>query len=97
MVLDQGRVGIEGRPRVLVYVARAARDAAAKHKAEADARIKYILRKDKLSTQTRVKGIKERIDQLRQDFSDIVTEEELSGYEAILTKTIEEAKEDPEA
>lgn len=76
---------------------KAARDAAAKHKAEADARIKYILRKDKLSTQTRVKGIKERIDQLRQDFSDIVTEEELSGYEAILTKTIEEAKEDPEA
>ncbi|HRL64219.1 MAG TPA: hypothetical protein PKW64_08075, partial [Segatella copri] len=73
------------------------RDAAAKHKAEADARIKYILRKDKPSTQTRVKGIKERIDQLRQDFSDIVTEEELSGYEAILTKTIEEAKEDPEA
>ena len=76
---------------------KAARDAAAKHKAEADARIKYILRKDKPSTQTRVKGIKERIDQLRQDFSDIVTEEELSGYEAILTKTIDEAKEDPEA
>ena len=76
---------------------KAARDAAAKHKAEADARIKYILRKDKLSTQTRVKGIKERIDQLRQDYSDIVTEEELSGYEAILTKTIEEAKEDSEA
>ena len=76
---------------------KAARDAAAKHKAEADARIKYILRKDKLSTQTRVKGIKERIDQLRQDYSDIVTEEELSGYEAILTKTIEEAKEDAEA
>ena len=76
---------------------KAARDAAAKHKAEADARIKYILRKDKPSTKTRVKGIKERIDQLRQDFSDIVTEEELSGYEAILTKTIEEAKEDPEA
>lgn len=76
---------------------KAARDAAAKHKAEADARIKYILRKDKPSTQTRVKGIKERIDQLRQDFSDIVTEEELSGYEVILTKTIEEAKEDPEA
>ncbi len=76
---------------------KAARDATAKHKAEADARIKYILRKDKLSTQTRVKGIKERIDQLRQDYSDIVTEEELSGYEAILTKTIEEAKEDAEA
>lgn len=82
----------DDRPEV-----KAARDAAAKHKAEADARIKYILRKDKLSTQTRVKGIKERIDQLRQDFSDIVTEEELSGYEAILTKTIEEAKEDAEA
>ena len=76
---------------------KAARDAAAKHKAEADALIKYILRKDKPSTQTRVKGIKKRIDKLRQDFSDIVTEEELSGYEAILTKTIEEAKEDPEA
>ena len=52
---------------------KAARDAAAKHKAEADARIKYILRKDKPSTKTRVRGIKERIDQLRQDFSDIVT------------------------
>lgn len=76
---------------------KAARDAAAKHKAEADARIKYILRKDKPSTQTRVKGIKERIDQLRQDYSDIVTEEELSGYEAILAKTIEEAGEDAEA
>ena len=76
---------------------KAARDAAAKHKAEADALIKYILRKDKPSTQTRVKGIKERIDKLRQDFSDIVTEEELSGYEAILTKTIEEVQEDPEA
>lgn len=76
---------------------KAARDAAAKHKAEADARIKYIIRKDKQSTQTRVKGIKERIDQLRQDYSDIVTEEELSGYEAILAKTIEEAGEDAEA
>lgn len=75
---------------------KAARDAAAQHKAEADARIKYILRKDKPSTQTRVKGIKERIDQLRQDFSDIVTEEELSGYEAILAKTIKEAQEDAE-
>ena len=76
---------------------KAARDAAAKHKAEADARIKYIIRKDKQSTQTRVKGIKERIDQLRQDYSDIVTEEELSGYEAILAKTIEEAGEEAEA
>ena len=72
---------------------KAARDAAAKHKAEADAIIKYITRKDKPSTKTRVKGIKERIDKLRQDYSDIVTEEELKGYEAILTKTIEEAGE----
>lgn len=70
---------------------KAARDAAAKHKAEADALIKYIIRKDKPSTQTRVKGIKERIDRLRQDFSDIVSEDEMTGYEAILTKTIEEA------
>lgn len=70
---------------------KAARDAAAKHKAEADAIIKYITRKDKPSTKTRVKGIKERIDKLRQDYSDIVTEEELKGYEAILTKTEEEA------
>ena len=69
---------------------KAARDAAAKHKAEADALIKYITRKDKPSTKTRVKGIKERIDKLRQDYSDIVTEEELKGYEAILTKTVEE-------
>lgn len=72
---------------------KAARDAAAKHKAEADALIKYITRKDKPSTQTRVKGIKERIDKLRNDYSDIVTEEELKGYEAILTKTTEEAGE----
>lgn len=72
---------------------KAARDAAAKHKAEADALIKYITRKDKPSTQTRVKGIKERIDKLRNAYSDIVTEEELKGYEAILTKTTEEAGE----
>lgn len=70
---------------------KAARDAASKHKAEADAIIKYITRKDKPSTKTRVKGIKERIDKLRHDYSDIVTEEELKGYEAILTKTEEEA------
>lgn len=70
---------------------KAARDAAAKHKAEADALIKYILRKDKPSTQTRVKGIKERIDQLRQKYADIVSEDELTGYEAILAKTEEEA------
>ena len=70
---------------------KAQRDAAAKHKAEADALIKYIMRKDKPASQTRVKGIKERIDQLRQNYSDIVGEDELTGYEAILTKTIEEA------
>ena len=70
---------------------KAARDAAAKHKAEADALIKYIIRKDKPSTKTRVKGIKERIDQLRQKYADIVSESELTGYEAILAKTEEEA------
>ena len=69
---------------------KAARDAAAKHKAEADALIKYIIRKDKPSTKTRVKGIKERIDQLRQKYADIVSEDELTGYEAILAKTEEE-------
>ena len=70
---------------------KAARDAAAKHKAEADALIKYIIRKDKPSTKTRVKGIKERIDQLRQKYADIVSASELTGYEAILAKTEEEA------
>lgn len=70
---------------------KAARDAAAKHKAEADALIKYIIRKDKPSTKARVKGLKQRIDQLRNEYSDIVTEEEIQGYEAILSKTIEEA------
>ena len=72
---------------------KAARDAAAKHKAEADALIKYITRKDKPSTKTRVKGIKERVDKLRNEYSDVVTEDELKGYEAILTKTTEEAGE----
>lgn len=70
---------------------KAARDKAAKHKAEADAIIKYIIRKDKPSTKARVKGLKERIDRLRQEYADIVTEDELTGYEAILTKTIAEA------
>lgn len=70
---------------------KAARDKAAKHKAEADAIIKYIIRKDKPSNKARVKGLKERIDRLRQEYADIVTEDELSGYEAILTKTIGEA------
>jgi len=69
---------------------KAQRDAAAKHKAEADALIKYIIRKDKTATQKRVKGIKERIDKLRNEYSDIVSEDELVGYEAILTKAIEE-------
>ncbi len=69
---------------------KAARDAAAKHKAEADAIIKYITRKDKSSTKARVKGLKERIERLRNEFSDIVSEEEIKGYEAILTKAIEE-------
>lgn len=69
---------------------KAERDRQAKHKAEADALIKYIMRKDKSNTQTRVKGLKERIDRLRQEFSDIVSEDEMTGYEAILTKAIEE-------
>lgn len=65
---------------------KAARDAAAKHKAEADALIKYIMRKDKPSTKARVKGLTDRIAQLRKDYADIVTEDELKGYEAILEK-----------
>lgn len=69
---------------------KAQREAAAKHKSEADALIKYIIRKDKPATQKRVKGLQDRIDTLRKSYSDIVTEEELTGYEAILTKTIED-------
>ena len=65
---------------------KAAREAAAQHKTEADALIKY-----KPSTMARVKGLKERIDKLRNEYADIVKEDELMGYEAILTKTIEEA------
>ena len=49
---------------------KAARDAAAKHKAEADALIKYIIRKDKPSTKARAKGLAERIAQLRKDYAD---------------------------
>ena len=71
---------------------KAARDAAAQHKAEADALIKYICRKDKPSTKARVKGLKERIDKLRRDYSDVVSDDEMMGYEAILSKTIEEEK-----
>lgn len=69
---------------------KAARDAAAKHKAEADAIIKYITRKDKQATEKRIKGIQQRIETLRASYSDVVTEEELKGYEAILAKVTEE-------
>lgn len=65
---------------------KAEREAAAQHKAEADAIIKYIMRKDKPSTKARVKGLTERIAKLRKDYSDIVTEDELKGYEAVLEK-----------
>lgn len=66
---------------------KAAREAAAQHKAEADALIKYICRKDKPSTKARIKGLKERIAKLRADYSDIITDDEIMGYEAILAKT----------
>lgn len=72
----------DDRPEV-----KAQRDAAAKHKAEADAIIKYIIRKDKPATKKRVKGLAERIAQLRAEYSDIITEEEIKGYEAILRNT----------
>jgi hypothetical protein len=65
---------------------KAARDKAAKHKAEADAMVKYIIRKDKPSTKARLKGLEERIEKLRRDYSDIVDAEELTGYEAIRDK-----------
>lgn len=71
---------------------KAQREAAAKHKAEADAIIKYIIRKDKPATQKRIKGLQERIATLREKYSDIVTEEELTGYQVILVKTIEESE-----
>jgi hypothetical protein len=66
---------------------KAERDRQAKHKAEADALIKYICRKDKPSTKARVKGLTERIAKLHKDYADIVTEDEMKGYEAILEKT----------
>lgn len=71
---------------------KAAREAAAQHKAEADALIKYICRKDKPSTKARIKGLKERFAKLRTDYSDIVNEDEIQGFEAILAKTQEEAE-----
>lgn len=70
---------------------KAQREAAAQHKAEADAIIKYIMRKDKPSTKVRVKGLTQRIANLRKDYSDIVSEDELKGYEAILEKVKSEA------
>ena len=69
---------------------KAERDRQAQHKAEADAFIKYICRKDKPSTKARVKGLTERIAQLRKDYGDIVSEDEIKGYEAILLKVKEE-------
>ena len=71
---------------------KAQREAAAKHKAEADALIKYIIRKDKPATAKRIKGLQSRIATLREKYSDIVTEEELTGYQAILVKTIEDCE-----
>lgn len=66
---------------------KAERDRQAQHKAEADALIKYICRKDKPSTKARVKGLTERIAKLRKEYSDIVSEDEIKGFEAILEKT----------
>ena len=71
---------------------KAERDRRAKHKAEADALIKYICRKDKPSTKARVKGMTERIATLRKQYADIVSEDELKGFDALLEKTKEEAK-----
>ena len=70
---------------------KAERDRQAQHKAEADALIKYIMRKDKPSTKARVKGLTDRIAQLRKEYGDIVSEDEIKGYEAILLKVKEEA------
>ena len=69
---------------------KAQRDASAKHKVEADALIKYIMRKDKPSTGARVKGLKQRIEQLRREYSDIVDNDDIKGYEAILAKVEDE-------
>ena len=71
---------------------KAERDRAAKHKAEADAMIKYILRKDKPASKARVKGLKERIDKLRSEYSDILTPVDFEIYEAVLQKTKEECE-----
>jgi hypothetical protein len=66
---------------------KAERDRQAQHKAEADALIKYICRKDKPSTKARVKGLTDRIAKLRKEYADIVSEDEIKGFEAILEKT----------
>lgn len=71
---------------------KAERDRAAKHKAEADAMIKYILRKDKPASKARVKGLKERIEKLRIEYSDILTPVDFEIYEAVLQKTKEECE-----
>lgn len=52
---------------------------------------KYIIRKDKPATRKRVEGMTERIQRLRQEYNDIVSEEEIMGYELLLRKTVEEA------
>ena len=59
-------------------------------------RIRQLIRKDKPSTKTRAKGLAERIDLLRKDYADIVTEDELKGYEAILEKVKSEIPPKPE-
>ena len=66
---------------------KAERDRKAKHKAEADAIIKYIMRKDKSATMARLKGLENRIALLRESYSDIVSEDELHGFEAVLLNT----------
>ena len=71
---------------------KAERDRQAQHKAEADALIKYICRKDKPSTKARVKGLTERIAKLRKEYSDIVSEDEIKGFEAILEKVKSEER-----
>lgn len=71
---------------------KAERDRQAQHKTEADALIKYICRKDKPSTKARVKGLTERIAKLRKEYADIVSEDEIKGFEAILLKVKEEVK-----
>lgn len=71
---------------------KAQREAAAQHKAEADAIIKYIIRKDKPATKARIKGLTERIEKLRKEYTDLVDANEIEGYEAILNKTIEDCK-----